>query len=290
MHSMTGYGQHCLSEDGRELTIECKSVNHRYLDTHFRLPRGWLFMEDAVRKMIARYIQRGHIDIFFTYQNMREDARAISVDMSLAEAYEKALLALASFPQVRDDRSIALLASFPNVINVEEAEEDKDAVSGLCLRTLEGALQSLVQMRAQEGEAMQADLSARLSMLEDITGQIEGRAPLVTEEYRQKLQERLAALLETIPEPQRVAQEVALFAEHAAIDEELIRLRSHIKQFRQGLESTEPIGRKLDFLTQELGREMNTIGAKATDLAIASWVVEAKAVIEKLREQIQNVE
>lgn len=290
MHSMTGYGQKKLTEDGREIIIELKAVNHRFLDINLRMPRGLLSLEEPIRKALAARLHRGHIDIFFTYRNTREDARAVSVDQGLAVAYAAALSELARQPGILDDRSVSFFASLPNVLTVSDAEDDIGVVMDLCLRTLDGAIASLLLMRAQEGEALRADLSARLAALSAIVSKIAERAPLVVDEYRLRLNARIEELLGMPPDPQRIAQEVALLADRAAIDEELIRLGSHIGQFTESLALSEPIGRKLDFLTQEMGREVNTIGSKASDFQIASLVVEAKAELEKLREQVQNIE
>lgn len=290
MHSMTGYGQKKLAEDGREIIIELKALNHRFLDINLRMPRGLLSLEEPIRKALAARLHRGHIDIFFTYRNTREDARAVSVDQGLAVAYAAALSELARQPGILDDRSVSFFASLPNVLTVSDAEDDIGVVMDLCLRTLDGAIASLLLMRAQEGEALRADLSARLAALSAIVSKIAERAPLVVDEYRLRLNARIEELLGMPPDPQRIAQEVALLADRAAIDEELIRLGSHIGQFTESLALSEPIGRKLDFLTQEMGREVNTIGSKASDFQIASLVVEAKAELEKLREQVQNIE
>lgn len=290
MHSMTGYGQKRLVENGREMVIELKSVNHRFLDINLRMPRGLLYLEELIRKSLSIRLQRGHVDVFFSYRNTREDARTVSVDQGLAAAYEVALAELARLPGISDDRTVSFFASLQGILTVTEAEDDMAAVENLCHRTLAEAITSLLAMRAQEGNALRADLAARLASLCTIVAKITERAPLVVTDYKQRLDARIAELLGTTPDPQRMAQEVALFADRAAIDEEIVRLESHMQQFREGLTSEEPIGRKLDFVTQEMGREINTIGSKASDVTIASLVVEAKAELEKMREQVQNVE
>lgn len=290
MRSMTGYGR-CRHElDGREMTIELKTVNHRFLDLNLRLPRGLLFLEDAIRKQVCARLSRGHLDVFLTYRNARDDAREVRVDLPLLSAYSAAFDSIIRHSGIPDDRSLSRLASLPDVLTIAEMEDDQEAILALCREALDRALDALLAMRACEGKALWADLSARLSRLDALTAGIAERAPDVVLDYQARLTARVADLLGAPPDPQRLAQEVALLADRASIDEELVRLSSHIRQIREALLSDEPIGRKLDFLVQELNREINTIGAKASDLSIAMGVVEAKAEIEKIREQVQNIE
>jgi len=290
MRSMTGYGRFRQERNGREITIEIKTVNHRFLDLNLRMPRGTLFLEEPLRKALASRLSRGHADVFLTYRNARDDAKEVMVDTSLLHAYAAAFDVMATETGLTDDRSLTRLAALPNVLTVTEKEDDQDAVTALCIDTLHGALDALTLMRDQEGQALASDLATRTGHLEEITEQIGARAPEVVKEYQAKLDARIVQLLAAPPDPQRMAQEVALFADKAAIDEELVRLKSHFTQVRECLAATEPVGRKLDFLVQELNREVNTISSKASDLAIASLVVEAKAEIEKIREQVQNIE
>ena len=290
MRSMTGYGQHRVSENGREIVIELKSVNHRFLDISLRLPRGLLSLDDPMRKEIAKKLHRGHVDIFFTYRNTTENARTVTVDEGLTASYGAALETLSRLPGLRDDRSVSLLASLPNILTVAEAEDDLGTVEALTFIALDKALRLLIEMREKEAESMLADLSVHLSLFMETVREIETRAPLVVEAYQKKLQARVEELIGAPPDPQRLAQEIALFADRAAIDEEIARLKSHTQQFHECLKTDGPIGRKLDFLTQEMGREVNTIGSKASDLDIASLVVTAKSELEKLREQIQIIE
>ena len=290
MYSMTGYGRCREALDGREMTVELKTVNHRFLDVGLRLPRGLLFLEDPLRKALSARLSRGHVDVFLTYRNMRDDAKEVSVDTALVNAYVAALDRITGLTTFSDDRSITRLAQMPDVLTVTEKDDDQEAVTALMLAALGGALDALLSMRAKEGQALSDDLLARLDTLERIAGEIGTRAPDVVLEYKARLEARIAELLGTTPDPQRVAQEVALMADRAAIDEELVRLGSHIAQLRESSKLDEPVGRKLDFLVQELNREVNTIGSKASDLAIGALVVEAKAEIEKIREQVQNIE
>lgn len=291
MRSMTGYGRGSIERDGRELTLELKTVNHRFLDLNIRLPRALLFLEDGLRKGLNARLSRGHVDVFINYRNVREDAREVTLDGALLKAYARAMDEAALLvPGVKDDRALTRLVSMPDVLTVAERSEDQESVTALCADVLNLACDALEQMREREGESIGRDLAAKVDNLERIAGEIAGRAPGVVEDYQQRLNERIAELLQSPPDPQRLAQEVAIFADRAAIDEELVRLSSHFAQFRHLLAASEPVGRKLDFLVQEMNREVNTIGSKASDLEIGKRVVEAKAEIEKIREQVQNIE
>jgi len=290
VRSMTGYGRFRQETDGREMSVEIKTVNHRFLDLNLRVPRGMLFLEDVIRKALAARLSRGHADVFLTYRNSRDDAREVRVDTSLLRAYARAFDLMAAETGLQDDRSLTRLASMPDVLTVAERDDDQDAVTALCVSTLQGALDVLARMRGQEGEALSADLQDRIGRLTAGAEQITLRAPDVVADYRARLNARVEELLAAPPDPQRLAQEVALFADRAAIDEELVRLKSHIGQIQDCLKATEPVGRKLDFLVQELNREVNTIGSKASDLTIAALVVALKTEIEKIREQVQNIE
>ena len=290
MKSMTGYGRCQLEEDGREMTVEVKSVNHRFLDVSCRLPRHLSFLDDAVRKGVAARVSRGHVDVFVSYVNHRTDAREIRVDTVLATAYQGAVRELALALGKEESLPLADYVRLPDVLTVEERDEDQAVVRSLFERALDGALLELSAMREREGEAMRTDILEKTANIESIRDGIALRAPLVVEEYRAKLHQRITSLLEGELDETRFATEVALFADRAAIDEELVRLVSHISQIRATVELAEPVGRKLDFLVQELNREVNTIGSKASDASIAQAVVQAKGEIEKLREQVQNVE
>ena len=290
MKSMTGYGRCHLEEDGREMTVEVKSVNHRFLDISYRLSRTLSFLDDAVRKGVSARLARGHVDVFVSYENHRQDARTVRVDTALAAAYHQALEELAAAVGRDADLPLAEYARLPDVLTVQEKDEDQQAVRELFVRALDGALDGLIQMREQEGARMRADMLEKRDAIDGLGETIAVRARMVVNEYREKLSQRIAALTDGELDEARLLTEVALFADRAAIDEELVRLKSHLDALRDTTQMAEPVGRKLDFLVQELNRETNTIGSKASDTAIAQAVVAAKGEIEKLREQVQNIE
>ena len=301
MRSMTGYGRRQASRDGREMTVEVKTVNHRFLDISCRLPRALSFAEDAVRKQIGAALKRGHADVNVTYLNLRQDARQVRVDEGLARQYRDAMLLMRgtlfevgvnSSDEMRhlSDHDVSFIASQPDVLQVTVAEEDQEAVLSLLAETLALALEDVAAMREKEGAALRDDLSFHLGEVQRLREEINLLAPRVPVIYRDKLQARLRELGVKELDEQRLAQEVAIMADRCAIDEELSRLLSHIGQMRQAIEAEGETGRRLDFLTQELNREVNTIGSKASDAEITKLVVAAKSEIEKLREQVQNVE
>lgn len=291
MRSMTGYGSRLICREDREMLVELKSVNHRFLDPAFRLPRGLLFLEDPLRSALtAGGLGRGHVDVFVTYQNNRADSRALKLDVPLVKACGEACReARESLPPGVGEPSVAEILTLCGALSVQEGQEDREQVTALALEAFDGALEQLLDMRAREGEALKADLMDNLSQLEAKVRGISLRAPSVPGQYRERLQSRLLEWRITAVDPQRMAQEVATMAERCAIDEELSRLQSHMAQFALGLEGREETGRRLDFLLQEMNREVNTIGSKASDAAIAQDVVDAKCILEKLREQAQNV-
>lgn len=289
MLSMTGYGRATCETDGRQLTIELKSVNHRFLDLSFRMPRNLMFLEDDARKAIAEKLARGHVDVFMTYRNLRSDARTVQVDRALFDAYAQALDALAN-GGLRDDRSLMSVARMPDVMIVTEAEEDQDAVRALMLETMAQALEQLLAMRRREGASMAEDLGRKVDAIEEMTRKIEARYPETVEEYTRRLRASIEELIGQSVDETRLLTEVAVMADRSAIAEETVRLHSHIQQLRETFRREEPIGRRLDFLVQELNREVNTISSKSQDVPITRLAVECKAEIEKLREQLQNVE
>lgn len=288
--SMTGYGRCTLAQDGREVTIELKSVNHRFLDLAFRMPRSFAFLENDMRAHISNKLARGHVDIFVTYKNSRDDARKVTLDSALLGAYLTTLRQGGIDHMLDDNLRLRDVLSMQDVLTVEEADEDQQALSALTLSALDTALDSLCSMRRREGEAMRGDVETRLDTLERTAHAIDERAPQWLEEYRQRLRARIEEICQMQLDEARLTQEVALAADKAAVDEETVRLRSHIAQMRDLLKQSEPAGRKLDFLVQEMNREVNTTGSKSSDLILTGMVVDAKAELEKIREQIQNIE
>lgn len=291
MHSMTGYGRMSVERDGRQLTVELKSVNHRFLDLSFRMPRSFNCLEDMARKMIGARLARGHVDVFATYRNMREDSKKVTVDEALLGAYMTALDQIREKAGLADNRGLMQMAQMHDVLVVSEAEEDQEALKDLMEEALTGALDQMQEMRLREGESLKADVLDRINRLEKMTGQIEERYPATVAEYRQKLRARVEELMDgAAMDEQRLIQEVAVMADRSAIAEETVRLHSHFAQVREMAEAEEPVGRKLDFIVQELNREVNTISSKSQDVPITNLVVSAKAEIEKIREQVQNIE
>ncbi|MBS5879564.1 MAG: YicC family protein [Clostridium sp.] len=289
--SMTGFGRATAASDGREITIELKSVNHRYLDLAFRMPRHIGFIEDVLRQLLTGQLSRGHVDIFVNYRNTRTDARAVVIDEALMGAYLSAARKAAAQYELRDDITLSAAMRFPDVTDVIEAEEDRDAVAALAREAALRAVTAMKRMRAGEGERLCNDLLNRVTTVESIAGKIDVRAPFVVEEYRTKLSERIESMLGGVEvDRTRLATEVALFADKASINEELVRLASHITEMRKVLGADEAAGRRLDFIVQEMNREFNTIGSKANDAEITSLVIAGKGEIEKIREQVQNIE
>ena len=291
MYSMTGYGRGTASLDGRELTIELKSVNNRFLDIGMKLPRQLSFLEDGLRKLLNDALSRGHVDVFVNYRNLRSDAKTVRVDEALLQAYLTSARESAKALDLEDDLTLSKALTLPDVTTILPADEDQQALAELGRAAMTMAIDGLKAMRFKEGERLKQDLSARMDTMTGYAAAIERRAPAVAEEYRTKLTARIEELLgETEVDRARLATEVAIFADRAAIDEEIVRLNTHLVHFRELLEASEPVGRKMDFLVQEMNRECNTIGSKANDAELTSIVLLSKAEIEKLREQIQNIE
>lgn len=290
MRSMTGFGRFSLAENDRELSIELKSVNHRYLDLSFRIPRAMQFMELDLRKNLSAALSRGHVDISLTYQNLSAEAKKVTLDMPLAVSYHEAAQNLKKQTDISGSFKLSDLMSLPDVLAVSQSTEDEEALNELSVKTLDGALRALVASREHEGEAIRADLADHLQHLAGLHTQLSSLAPLQPEAYHQRLTQRLAQLAPEGMDSGRLEQEVALFADKVAVDEELARLSAHISQMNQLLDEEEAVGRKMDFLSQEMNREVNTIGSKSSSLPITRLVLEMKNTLEKVREQIQNVE
>jgi len=291
IRSMTGFGRGSAQGDGKEILVEIKTVNHRYSDIYIKMPRQISFLEEKVRYLVNKSLSRGKIDVYINYEDTGEDSKYVVFDESLARAYINAVQTLKAKFGLIDDISVSLISKLPDVLRVEKAEEDEEKIWDLLKTALEEALRNLIAMRESEGEGLKNSLLEKTFYIEKIVEEIALRSPDVVREYKQKLENRIKELTEqqTIDEG-RLAMEVAIFADRCSIDEEIVRLKSHINQFREALNMQQPVGRKLDFLMQEMNREINTIGSKANDLAISRSVVEVKSELEKMREQVQNIE
>lgn len=290
MHSMTGCGTGRIRRDGWEVTVEMKTVNHRFLDISLRLPRNLSFLDQTVRESISGRIRRGHVDVFLTVRNTDASSIQVETDLDLAGNYLEIAARLAEKTGTENDMTVSRVLQMEGVTTLTEREMDQETVRGICREASETALDQLEVMREKEGVNLREDLRTHLAAAGDLREKILHRAPDVVREYREKLETRLKSLGVEGIDPQRLAQEVAIIADRCAIDEELSRLESHIHQLYDYLDASGEIGKKMDFLIQEMNREANTIGSKASDAEIAQSVVDLKSEIEKLREQIQNVE
>ena len=289
--SMTGYGRARRMLHNRDITVELRSVNNRYLDCTVKMPRMYIFAEDAVKSRVQQSVSRGKVDVFITVDASAADVAKVAVNRELAAQYAAALEELSEVCGTQASVTPETLARFPDVLTVTKADEDLETVSADLCQVLDEALEAYHAMRAVEGEKLAADISGRLDAIEAYTAQVEQRSPETVAEYRQKLTARMQEVLQsTTIDPQRILTEAAIYADKVAVDEETVRLRSHVSQLRTMLVSDEPMGRKMDFLIQEVNRESNTIGSKCNDVAIAQVVVGLKAEVEKMREQVQNVE
>ena len=290
MRSMTGCGTGVVRRDEWEATVDIKTVNHRFLDIGMRLPRNLSFLEQPVRNCISTRIRRGHADVFITIRNISTSASRVVTDYDLAAHYVEIARELSRQTGAENDMTVSRILRMEGVTSVEEAELNQDLITEICTEASSIAIDHLIGMREIEGTHLRTDLRTHLDAAASLRDHILERAPLVVSEYREKLEARLKTLLSESPDPVRISQEVAIIADRCAIDEELARLESHIRQFMIYLDEKDEIGKKMDFLVQEMNREANTIGSKASDAAIAQFVVDLKSEIEKMREQIQNVE
>ena len=289
--SMTGYGRARAVLNKRDITVEIRSVNNRYLDCTVKMPRMYSFAEDAVRKHVQKAVSRGKVDVFITVDASAADVAVVQVNEDLARGYIAALQKLAALCGTPSAVSPEQLARMPDVLGVTKQDEDLETVSSDLCSVLDEALAAYNTMRAVEGRKLMEDIAGRLDTIEGLTGQVEQRSPECVSEYRQKLTARMQEVVQsTSIDEQRILTEAAIYADKIAVDEETVRLRSHVAQLRQMLLSDEPMGRKMDFLIQEVNREANTTGSKCNDVSIAQVVVNLKAEVEKIREQVQNVE
>lgn len=297
VNSMTGYGRCELtaeSESGesRNIIVEIKSVNHRYLEVGMRVTRDYGFIEDPVRKYISSKLSRGKVDVYISIGNSDSTEAEVSVNLPLARAYAEALGKLsAECPGVTNDVTAAALSRYPDVLTVHKKPEDEETIINEVMPAVDHALGDFLSMRASEGERMKADVLGRCETIISIVSEIEQKSPQIVVDYKAKLTERIKELLDGANvDEQRIATEAAIFADKIAVDEETVRLRSHFSQMNSVLEKGGAVGRKLDFIVQEMNREANTIGSKITNAELAHKVVDIKAELEKIREQIQNIE
>ena len=292
--SMTGYGRARETRNGRDLTVEVRSVNNRYLDCTVKMPRAYIFAEDAVKALVQKAVSRGKVDVFITIASGEDAGTAVSVNETLALAYLSAFQQLRQLGEGQVSPAVCTameLARFPDVLTVTKAEEALEAVSADICAVLAQALEAYNAMRETEGKKLAEDILGRLDTIERLTAAVEERSPQTVAEYREKLLARMQEVLQsTTIDEGRILTEAAIFADKVAVDEETVRLRSHLSQLRDMLRGDTPVGRKLDFLIQEINRECNTIGSKCSDLTIARDVVDLKAEVEKIREQVQNIE
>ena len=289
--SMTGYGGAKSTDGGIELSVELKSVNNRYLDTSVRIPRGFLFAEEAIKSMIQRSITRGKVDVFVSVSSSSANDVAVTVNEALAAEYKSAIDLIGIKLGIDHEVTAYELARFQDVLTVDKKELDKELIMDELTKVIQDALSDFNAMRLKEGEKLYQDISGRLNTLEKYVTYIEERSPQTVEEYRQRLTAKMQEVLgNSNIDESRILTEAAIYADHIAVDEETVRLRSHISQMREMISGESPVGRKLDFTVQELNRETNTIGSKCNDQNITKVVLDMKSEIEKIREQVQNIE
>jgi len=291
IRSMTGYGRGEAKLNGRTITVEIRAVNNRYLDCSVKIPRIYIFAEDAIKTKVQSAISRGNVDVFVTIDSAGSEGITVSVNKAVADGYYKALQELCEGYSLRDDISVSLLSRFSDVRLVEKNKENLEEVAADICVVLETALSVFYVMREREGKRLVEDIRSRGETIRNLVGIIEGRSPQIVTEYRVKLEARMAEVLKnTQLDESRILTEAAIFADKVAVDEETVRLRSHLDQMAGMLDTGGVIGRKLDFLIQEFNREANTIGSKCSDLELTRVVVNIKSEIEKIREQVQNLE
>lgn len=289
--SMTGYGSAKGQADGFEITVELKSVNNRYLDTSVRLPRSFIFAEDAVKSAVQSHISRGKVDVFVSIDTSAANDMSVKVNEPLLKGYIEAIRHISEEYNLHDDLTALSVSRFPDVLSVERRDVDAVEISAAIKAVCEQALADFDAMRLREGEKLREDVLNRLGTIDEYVTQIEREAPKTAAEYRARLEQRMAEVLGTAGiDESRILAEAAIFADHIAVDEETVRLRSHMAQLKTMINGSSPTGRKIDFLIQEFNREANTIGSKCQNSDIAHVVVELKSEIEKIREQIQNIE
>ena len=289
--SMTGFGRCEISEGDRKMTVEMKSVNHRYLDVAVKMPKKLNYFESAIRSLLKTYIQRGKVDVFITYEDLSEANAVLRYNQALAAEYLKYLNQMAEEFHLEQDVKVSALSRYPEVLVMEEVQEDEEELWKLLEKAVKGACEQFVETRIREGENLKRDLLIKLDELLEHVAYVEERSPQIVAEYREKLTEKVKELLaDTQMEESRIAAEVTIYADKICVDEEIVRLKSHIKHTKETLEKEDSVGRNLDFIAQEMNRETNTILSKSNDLEVSNHAIELKTGIEKVREQIQNIE
>lgn len=289
--SMTGYGKSEQTIDLLNVTVEIKSVNHRYFEFSARVPREYGFLEEKLKKYCNSLITRGKVECYVSVEDLEEREMEVNVNETLAAGYVKALKELSERFGLKDDISAVTLSRYPDVITLHKASEDEERIWNAVKTVAETAVSKFIEMRETEGSKLRGDILSRADYIIECVEFIEGRSPETVREYNEKLKQRMKELLGDVAvDEQRLLNEAAIYADKIAVDEETVRLRSHISQLREFMNSSEAIGRKLDFLVQEINREANTIGSKAQDVDIAKKVIAIKAEVEKIREQVQNIE
>ena len=289
--SMTGFGRCEISEAERKFTVELKGVNHRYLDVNIRMPKKLNFFESSIRNLLKQYAQRGKVDIFITYEDFSEGQVLLKYNEALAEEYLKYFKQMEETFSLENDIKVSSLSRYPEVLTMEEQSMDEEELWHGLKKALEGAFTQFVETRIVEGQNLKKDIIGKLNEMLVLVDKVEERSPQIIAEYRSKLEEKVKEFLEdSTIEENRIAAEVTLYADKIAVDEEIVRLQSHISSMTDVLESDESIGRKLDFMAQEMNREANTILSKSSDVDLADHAIELKTNVEKVREQIQNIE
>ncbi len=291
VRSMTGFGRAEMSVGTRDIVVEIKSVNHRYFEFSCRTSRGYSFLEDKLKKYVGEHVSRGKVDMFVSITETDDTAVEVELNRPLAAGYIKAMRTMVEEYGVKDDLSVSALSRFSDIFQISRPPADEDAVWNDVKVAVDAALEHFVAMRQAEGEKLKADILSRAEHIISIVGEIEERSPITVQEYRDRLYAKLSEVLQSVNiDDQRILTEAAIFADKVAVDEETVRLRSHFDQMKTFLDSDRPIGRKLDFIVQEMNREANTIGSKVNDSKLAHKVVDIKGEIEKIREQVQNIE
>lgn len=291
MNSMTGYGKFVVTEQDRQVTVEMKSVNNRYLEINCRIPKALSAVEDAVKRTVKKYLRRGSVDVFFSYENNSAQGKKLTVDEVLASAYVDAAKSLALEYDIENSFTVTDLLRTNDVVKIDVEDDDEGLLKELVEKCAEGAVKELNRMRGVEGATIRDDLNKLIGNIDSALTKAEKRAPMVVEDYSVRLRARIEELLNGVPTDEaRLTNEVAFFADKADVNEEISRLHSHIAQFRAALDSSDPQGRNLDFLSQEIGREINTMGSKSNDTELTNLVIYMKNELEKIKEQIRNVE